>query len=52
MDPLARRTLGRTGVEVTQLGFGGAGLGDLFSVVPDEDAAATLAAAWCEGIRY
>jgi D-threo-aldose 1-dehydrogenase len=52
MDPLARRTLGRTGIEVTQLGFGGAGLGDLFSVVSEEDASATLAAAWDEGIRY
>ena len=30
MDPLARRRLGRTQVELTQLGFGGAGLGDLF----------------------
>ena len=35
MDPLARRKLGRTDVEVTQLGFGGAGLGDLFDVVED-----------------
>ena len=52
MDPLARRTLGRTGVELTQLGFGGAGLGDLFSVVSEDDARATLAAAWDEGIRY
>jgi D-threo-aldose 1-dehydrogenase len=52
MDPLAHRKLGRTGVDVTQLGFGGAGLGDLFSVVPDDEADATLAAAWAEGIRY
>ena len=52
MDPLARRKVGRTGVEVTQLGFGGAGLGDLFNVVPDEEASATLAAAWDAGIRY
>jgi hypothetical protein len=35
MDPLARRRLGLTEVEVTQLGFGGAGLGDLFEVIPD-----------------
>jgi D-threo-aldose 1-dehydrogenase len=52
MDPLARRPLGRTGVNLSQLGFGGAGLGDLFSVVSDEDAAATLGAAWDSGIRY
>ena len=29
MDPLARRKLGRTHVEVTQLGLGGAGLGSV-----------------------
>src|SRR5580700_9332603 len=52
MDPLARRKLGRTDVEVTQLGFGGAGLGDLFDVVEDADASATLRAAWDAGIRY
>jgi D-threo-aldose 1-dehydrogenase len=52
MDPLARRKLGRTDVHVTQLGFGGAGLGDLFRVVADDDAMATLGAAWDSGIRY
>ena len=40
MDPLARRRLGRTDIEVTQLGLGGAGLGDLFDVVEDADASA------------
>ena len=52
MDPLARRQLGNTGVQLTQLGFGGAGLGDLFDVVDDTDAGATLQAAWDAGIRY
>jgi D-threo-aldose 1-dehydrogenase len=52
MDPLARRRLGRTDIEVTQLGLGGAGLGDLFDVVEDADASATLLAAWDAGIRY
>ena len=52
MDPLARRRLGPTEVEVTQLGFGGAGLGDLFEVIPEAQAAATLEAAWDAGIRY
>jgi D-threo-aldose 1-dehydrogenase len=52
MDPLARRSLGRTGVELTQLGLGGAGLGDLFDIVDDADATATLKAAWDAGIRY
>ena len=44
--------LGRTNIEVTQLGLGGAGLGDLFDVVEDADASATLHAAWDAGIRY
>ena len=52
MDPLVRRRLGRTNVELTQLGLGGAGLGDLFEVVPDAQASATLQAAWDAGIRY
>jgi D-threo-aldose 1-dehydrogenase len=52
MDPLARRRLGLTEVEVTQLGFGGAGLGDLIEVIPEAQAAATLQAARDAGIRY
>src|ERR1700720_2135394 len=52
MAPLARRRLGPTQVEVTQLGFGGAGLGDLFEVIPEAQAVATLQAAWDAGIRY
>lgn len=52
MDPLARRKLGRTEVELTQLGLGGAGLGDLFDIVDDRDADATLRTAWDAGIRY
>jgi D-threo-aldose 1-dehydrogenase len=52
MDPLATRTLGRTGVALTQLGFGGAPLGELFTRVSEEDATATLRAAWDAGLRY
>lgn len=52
MDPTARRTLGSTGVEVTQLGFGGATIGGLYTGVAEADAAATLEAAWDAGIRY
>jgi D-threo-aldose 1-dehydrogenase len=52
MDPAARRTLGRTGVQVTQLGFGGAAIGELYRQVPEADARATLDAAWEAGIRY
>jgi D-threo-aldose 1-dehydrogenase len=52
MDPLARRRLGKSGVELTAMGFGGAPLGELFTRVSDADAEATLDAAWTAGIRY
>jgi D-threo-aldose 1-dehydrogenase len=48
----ARRRLGRSEVEVTELGFGGASIGELFVRVTERDAAATLATAWDAGIRY
>ncbi|MFO1039462.1 MAG: aldo/keto reductase [Geminicoccaceae bacterium] len=52
MDPLATRTLGKSGVELTQLGFGGAPLGDLFLKLSEAEAQATLQKAWDLGIRY
>ena len=51
MDPLATRELGRSGVRVTQMGFGGASIGSLFNVVPEQDAVATVRAAWDAGLR-
>jgi len=47
-----RRRLGRSQVEVTELGFGGASIGELFVRVSEADAQATLAAAWEAGVRY
>ena len=52
MDPLSTRTLGRTGVALTRLGFGTAPLGDLFTTVSDGDAQAAIDAAWDGGVRY
>ncbi len=52
MDPFATRLLGRTGVAVTQLGFGGAPLGELYSKLPEETAQGTIAAAYGSGVRY
>jgi D-threo-aldose 1-dehydrogenase len=52
METIARRCLGRTAVEVTELGFGGASIGELFDRVPERDALATIDAAWEVGIRY
>lgn len=49
---LRRRQIGRTGAEVTVVGFGGAAIGNLYSAVPDEIAQATIDAAWDAGIRY
>ncbi|MEA2609095.1 MAG: D-threo-aldose 1-dehydrogenase, partial [Chloroflexota bacterium] len=48
----ARRRLGRSSVEVTELGFGGASIGELFVRVTETDAQATLGAAWDAGVRY
>ena len=52
MNPTETRKLGKTGVELTQLGFGGAPLGELFVKVDEPTAAATLQAAWDAGVRY
>jgi D-threo-aldose 1-dehydrogenase len=46
------RALGRTGVEVTELGFGAASIGNLYREVPDPDAAAVVETAWDRGVRY
>jgi D-threo-aldose 1-dehydrogenase len=52
MEPIERRTLGRTNVEVTKLGLGGAGIGDLTETLDEEMAQSILHAAWDGGIRY
>ncbi len=52
MNPTEKRKLGRTEVELTQFGFGGAPVGELFVRVSDEDAQATQQAAWDHGVRY
>jgi D-threo-aldose 1-dehydrogenase len=52
MDPTRRTRIGRTRVEVTALGCGGAPLGNLFSAVTDAAAEETLSAAWEAGVRY
>lgn len=49
---LKRQALGRTGLTVTELGFGGAPLGNLFRPLPEAEAQATLAAARAGGFNY
>ncbi len=52
MDPQHRKEIGRTGLKVTQLGFGGGTLGDPNEITTDAQAMATLDAAYDAGIRY
>jgi len=44
--------IGNGGITFTELGFGTAPLGNLYRAVSDEDANATLEAAWTTGCRY
>ncbi|MDX6362067.1 MAG: D-threo-aldose 1-dehydrogenase [Streptomyces sp.] len=44
--------LGSSGVEVSGLAFGAAAIGNLFTAVEDEQAYASVDAAWAAGIRY
>jgi D-threo-aldose 1-dehydrogenase len=48
---LAARRLGRSAVRVTELSFGGAAIGNLFTPVTDDGARAAVDAAWDGGIR-
>ncbi|MFD5190724.1 aldo/keto reductase [Streptomyces sp. NPDC058357] len=49
---MRRNRLGSSAVEVTELSFGAAAIGNLFTAVEPEQAAAAVAAAWDEGVRY
>lgn len=49
---LARRELGRTGLEVCTLGFGGAGIGNLYRVMDDSDALDAVHESFAGGVRY
>lgn len=52
MRPPPSTSLGHTGVRVTRLAFGAAALGNLYTPVDPEQAAATVDAAWDAGVRY
>lgn len=51
IDPTERVPLGRTGLLVTRLGFGGASIGGLFEDIDDTAAVDTVRHAWDLGIR-
>ena len=52
MNPSELAEIGKTGLRVTRLGLGGAPLGGLFEGVSEEDAAATVQAAYQAGVRF
>lgn len=51
MDAFERRLLGRTGMALSALGLGGAPLGDGFERLPEEQALATIDAAYSDGLN-
>ena len=52
MTAIARRRVGRTSLEVTEVGFGGTALGNLYAAVTDADAEQSVQASYEAGIRY
>ena len=52
MTTLPRRRVGRTTLEVTTLGLGGAPMGGFRATIPDAEAMALIEAAWDGGVRY
>ena len=52
MTTMSTRTIGRRGLEVSDLGFGGASLGNLYRVTGEEEGANAVAAAYDAGITY
>ena len=51
-SPRARRAVGRTGLQVSPLGFGGNALGNLYSQVDQADAADAVRVAYDAGVSY
>ena len=49
---LDRKTLGRSQLQLSVLGFGGTGLGNLYVAMTERSAIDTLSAAYAAGIRY
>ena len=52
MTVLPKRKIGKTRLEVTTLGLGGAPLGGFRATIPDTEAAALVETAWQDGVRY
>src|ERR1700744_1587500 len=52
MTTLKKRKIGKTGLEVTELGLGGAPMGGFRATISDAEATALTDAAWDGGVRY
>lgn len=52
MNPLEQRKLGKTPLELSAIGFGGAPLGGLFDAVDEDEAKATVCDGYAMGTRY
>jgi len=52
MNPAKTRSLGKTGLEVSQYGMGSAPMGDLWERLPEDKVSATFQAAYDGGVRY
>ncbi len=52
MDPFKKRRLGRSRIELPQIGLGTAPLGELFTKISESDAESVLSTAWDEGVRF
>jgi D-threo-aldose 1-dehydrogenase len=52
MNGIPKRRVGQTQLEVPELGFGGASLGNLFVPIPETEVRSTLDAAWDAGMRF
>lgn len=49
---MQKRKIGKTQLSVTEIGFGGASIGNLYQACSDAEAMKTLTTAWDLGIRY
>jgi D-threo-aldose 1-dehydrogenase len=52
MTVLPKRRIGKTKLEVTTLGLGGAPMGGFRATIPEAEAAALVETAWQDGVRY
>jgi len=52
MNASDKRKFGRSGLEVTTMGFGTAPIGNQFRIVPEDDVREVIKGAWDAGLRY